>query len=498
MAAPGTVTDPNNPYRSVVGPTWAGGTRANAINYLKPGGASIAKNAIENARRMAQAGGQTPIMGGEEFYGQAGTPSYGQGHQGYGGYQPQPQQRIGYRGPLMQAGGSSPSGLANLYNMQRPGQGAYNNLQDQATVQHWGAGTPTMASYELRERFPQAFGYDPAYDPKKFLAGNVSPSDPRYGSFGASTMGAPMGSGESAGAASSWSGSNTGPQDWLPQQQDQMQDPNSMYGGARAMGGPVGPKPYLVGEKGPEIYKTNSGQMHMVGQNGPEITSFPEDGRIIPNKDIKKYLPARVLGGGVKGSPYTPMSLGPAQGYSQPQVPISPFAMAFVHGPQPQVDPRAAQFANDPNAPDNPWAMARYVRMGLQQQARYKLATDAVQRLQGQQAANPYDQFGPSGGGYTPPMHLANPMNPMLSINTGNPKNTAYMIPGRVGQPIRGMFNTGMGSVPMSAGSDPMNVTFPQANLMDQIRANPQPAFNPANPNNYYQAANPLAALFGE
>lgn len=462
MAAPGTVTNPDNPFKSISGPTWAGGTRANAINYLKPGGASIAKNAIENARRMAQAGGQTPIMGGEEFYGQAGTPSYGQGHQGYGGYQPQPQQRIGYRGPLMQAGGSSPSGLANLYNMRRPGQGAFNAQQDVAAVQNWGATQPTFAHDAIRQMFPQAFPNEiaAANDPFRNISGpNFDPSS------------SPSMTGSAPNGAYSPTRNPTS-SDLFPVGTGPNFDPS-----ARAMGGPVGgPKPYLVGEKGPEIYKTNSGQMHMVGQNGPEITSFPEDGKIIPNKDIKKYLPARATGGQVQG--------------------FSPYAAAFL--PQPQVDPRAAQFANNPNAPDNPWAMARYVRMGLQQQARYKLATDAVQRLKGQQANNPYDQFGPSGGGYTPPMHLANPMNPMLSINTGTPRNTAYMIPGRVGQPIRGMFNTGVGPVPMSAGTDPMNVTFPQANLMDQIRANPQPAFNPANPNNYYQAANPLAALFGE
>lgn len=86
---------------------------------------------------------------------------------------------------------------------------------------------------------------------------------------------------------------------------------------SRAGGGPVreGPlarrireRSYLVGEVRPEVYKAKSGAMEIVGQNGPEIRQFPEDGEIIPfvppwmSRLKAKDLTPREKGGPVEGS----------------------------------------------------------------------------------------------------------------------------------------------------------------------------------------------------
>lgn len=55
---------------------------------------------------------------------------------------------------------------------------------------------------------------------------------------------------------------------------------------SRAMGGPVGSNEYLVGEQGPEPYIGNSGRTSIVGVNGPQIFSPPEDGMILPNSTL--------------------------------------------------------------------------------------------------------------------------------------------------------------------------------------------------------------------
>lgn len=83
------------------------------------------------------------------------------------------------------------------------------------------------------------------------------------------------------------------------QPQDEMMDPNAMYG-ARAKGGPVGKvNPYLVGEKGPEEYVPMHGKPEMVGLGGPEVRTFPDKGKIVPNNK----LPHRAVGGPVQASP---------------------------------------------------------------------------------------------------------------------------------------------------------------------------------------------------
>lgn len=54
--------------------------------------------------------------------------------------------------------------------------------------------------------------------------------------------------------------------------------------GVRADGGPVaGGLSYLVGERGVEAFISKSGNISMIGKNGPELTRFPSSGYVIPN-----------------------------------------------------------------------------------------------------------------------------------------------------------------------------------------------------------------------
>jgi hypothetical protein len=88
--------------------------------------------------------------------------------------------------------------------------------------------------------------------------------------------------------------------------------------GHRAGGGPVGgglaariaaaqakQKGYLVGEQHEELYVGRSGRVGLVGQNGPEIRTFPEDGRIEPHVPewIRRGLKAKDFTGRAGGGP---------------------------------------------------------------------------------------------------------------------------------------------------------------------------------------------------
>lgn len=71
----------------------------------------------------------------------------------------------------------------------------------------------------------------------------------------------------------------------------------------REQGGPVGLRnPYLVNEKGPEMFVDKQGHSAMIGDGSPAIAAFPVDGAVVPSKDLKK-IPARMAGGGVGLSP---------------------------------------------------------------------------------------------------------------------------------------------------------------------------------------------------
>jgi hypothetical protein len=77
-----------------------------------------------------------------------------------------------------------------------------------------------------------------------------------------------------------------------------------------AGGGRIGDRrgrSYLVGERKPETYVSTSGVIQIIGQKGPEIRQFPEDGKILPYvpawaaKAAKASGMARAAGGPVRG-----------------------------------------------------------------------------------------------------------------------------------------------------------------------------------------------------
>ena len=93
------------------------------------------------------------------------------------------------------------------------------------------------------------------------------------------------------------------------------QTPSRQFGGpvrslaSMASMGKPGGRPYQVGEAGPEMFVPNDGgQPSMVGMGGPEITSFPEDGYIIPNHDLGQ--PGSMGGRNPRGRTYNLSSLG--------------------------------------------------------------------------------------------------------------------------------------------------------------------------------------------
>lgn len=69
---------------------------------------------------------------------------------------------------------------------------------------------------------------------------------------------------------------------------------------ARAMGGPTSARtPYLTGERGPELYRSNDGKSsRMLGMNGPEFFSPPKDGYVYNAADTARMI-GRATGGPV-------------------------------------------------------------------------------------------------------------------------------------------------------------------------------------------------------
>lgn len=68
----------------------------------------------------------------------------------------------------------------------------------------------------------------------------------------------------------------------------------------RAMGGPTSARtPYLTGERGPELYRSNDGTTsRMLGTNGPEFFSPPKDGYVYNARDTARMI-GRASGGPV-------------------------------------------------------------------------------------------------------------------------------------------------------------------------------------------------------
>lgn len=298
----------------------------------------------------------------------------------------------------------------------------------------------------------------------------------------------------------------------------------------RAKGGNVKQvQPYIVGEKGPELFIPH------------------QDGEIVPHKDVKKYvfkaLQGREYGGHTQGSGYMtyrmpiqqnqgmgmynpmmgygqqPQMYG-QQGYSAPsQYPqgFNPYAAQFLQQFMPQQQqmqaqvpewqrPYAQALFNNPvssmgvEAPDNPMAMARYIRMGLQDQARKRLAgQEGAQRVAelkaAQVASGMSDQYGNTvyNAGSMPPNYVAgNGSNFDLGITSKYGKGSVKYAPSNTpgmftnldmsGNPVQGLFG---GSFPLHApDNDPGQTTFSKAEAMSKIKA---PKNKPS----------PLASLLG-
>jgi hypothetical protein len=264
MAAPGTVTDPNNPYKSVAGPTWGGGNTNSILAITDPAKASIA---MWKAQKKAQSTGK-PALSQQELYGPVAHGSYGFAPGGG-------QERIGNRGgefsPPSPTSSATGRGLWDYYNMQRPGYGQNNALQDAAQAQHEIAKVPYYSQY--RQQFPWAFPQQPGQKPQQVGQAMATKAVQNAAQIGAATAFNPL-------------------LGILPH---------------LAEGGHNQPKTYLVGEKGMEAYCPDSGGMELIGVHGPEVRTFPEKGEVIPHNKLMRFMgypqpEHRAYGGGVEPS----------------------------------------------------------------------------------------------------------------------------------------------------------------------------------------------------
>lgn len=488
-----------------MGVTWAGGASNNAIAAMNnPAAAAQAWAKAKRQNQLAGANGR-PLPTKQQMYG---VPEHGQwdmgggGEHGHGGGPGwQNQVRIGNEPGTMSAPSpTSPfagNGLTDYYKMQQPGQGEWNGLQDVAQVNHWQATQQDPWAAGIRQKYPWAF-------PASAQQNNQQAALDTGTQVGKTIAGAISG---------------------IP----------GMADGGRSQA-----KTYLVGEEGPEGYCPDSGGMHIVGAQGPEVRTFPEKGEIIPHKKMMRFmgypqpragggrvqpmmqmpgdggveqLPhhhprykpdyregtgkhghgtqdpiPRYSGGPVQGDPR--MMMGGHQGGGQLPPGISQFALPFIQQyMQPQQPqgypntPEAMTYASDPNAPDSPWALARYVRMGLQQAARRRSALEDAKAAVQQNIAQQQEV---AGMGYTP--------NP---FTTGVPFTSKYgsagVTQGRPGAPIHGTFNgmpfghIGGPNEMQPTGDNPNQETWQQSELMKRLESsNPKP-----------KRTNPVSMLIG-
>lgn len=457
MAVPGTSYNPKNPYKSVVGPTWARGANTNAIAAINnPQAAAMARATAQRQYSMGR-GGLPPSQ--QQLFGPVGSPSYGMDSGGQGS-----QFRIGNRnGVMAPPSPTSPQaftgGLHSFYNNQREGMGPLDNLNDAATVDHAIANTPYVTPW--RQQFPWAFPQQGAAGNPGGFAGaamKTNPFHPDNSFLKGSQKGIVSGDYGSSGIIG---------------QHDEMMDENAMYGGGRARGGDTDKSPlaYLVGEEGFEGWKPKSGGMHIIGTNGPEVVQFPEEGEVIPHKDMKKMIKPMRNGGYNQAnySSYSQPQYGFGEPTFQPPPNFSPQAAAYLPQYMPQqpsgIPAGGEAFANDPNAPSSPWALARFIRMGLQQAARRRIANQegadrVAQVKEGQAQLNAMGYTPPSHGGQ--PWAFSNPVRGGGSVSYSPHPRGNFGVLDISGNPADGIWG---GGAPMTASvDDPSQVTWPQAN----------------------------------
>ncbi len=298
MAAPGTVTDPNNPFKAIGGQTFAGGSSNAAYAIQNPYASSMA---LRKSKMRAQAGMGAPVSQ-NELYSDTASPSFGfgTGDPRYGGGgNTQRDRRIGnLPGTMSAPSPTSPfagdsgtgGGLGAFYGANARDEGGnritnpytglpYNSsandrLQQQAALQSSGdqQGLAALGGYNAAV----------ASGNPNYVAGaqqNINAIRAQrgyragYGSQGAGAGGQSpdMGGGTTYNASTGqWE------RDVTP----------------RAKGGPVHKvNPYIVGEKGPEEYVPKHGKPEMIGMQGEEMRTFPQKGKIIPNDKLHMNNP---------------------------------------------------------------------------------------------------------------------------------------------------------------------------------------------------------------
>lgn len=323
MPAPGTVTDPNNPYKAIGGQTFGGGS-SNAMYALQNPQAS--RMALMKAKMRAQAGMGAPVsqqdLYSDTAYGQFG---FGDGSSRGGGQNSQRNVRIGNPGGVMAppsptspaAGGSGGGGLGDLYAMNRkdPITGldampsSFDRLQYNKGMENAGQfGAEAIGNQYLdNPGNPVAAGNLNSFRNARQVLMQNQPKQPQQAQFdGPTTFDADRGG-------------------WMPDH--------------RAKGGPVAsPHTYMVGEKGPEEFVGKDGKKQMIGMDGPEVGTFKEPGKVIPNNKLPRQqlqkMTHRDMGGAVAGSNIPGIGVAvhfPSKGYgAYPSAQIvNP--MAMVH-----------------------------------------------------------------------------------------------------------------------------------------------------------------------
>lgn len=329
MAAPGTSFNPQNPFKSVAGQTYAGG-RTNAINALQNPEDEKRKRTLSMVRARMGTG---PQYTNEELYGNVETPSYGFGN-GRGRTQqmaqpqsPTPQYsdgvlpardgRMGYRGPLQDSGdtGSGLDWLNRGANQSALNEGAKNEVDpvsglsmnptsrqindqlhmiagqgdSEAGVSGRGLGgsrrTAALARYYDARASGDPKAIDAATSEVQGLKDTINkyrPNSPYQLAAGALNAG--IGAvGGMTGATQAIAPKTMGQSVPSPYGAGTDEEDGIKQAMGKAKGGPVsGVHPYIVNEEGTESFQPD-GQKPKLIPGGEHMTTFPKDGKVIPH-----------------------------------------------------------------------------------------------------------------------------------------------------------------------------------------------------------------------
>lgn len=269
MAAPGTVTDPKNPFKSVAGQTYAGGS-ANAISALQHPESSM--KAWEDAKRRYRMGlGTLPTQ--QQLYSDTAHGQFGFDN---GGYADGP--TIGTL-PSM----PKPGGLDSYYAANR-GPSQWDMLQQRPSGSNPFSGVGTV--FDPAASIKGDFSGTPQKQYRNPTASNVFPTGPEFGDPSQAVQGSfpPLGAPMQTYADEQHRENNRLRTDWAAHYQSPtlatpfptgpMLDEYGSPIPGRADGGPV-----------------FEGQPVIVGERGPELMVPKQDATVIPNE----YMPHRHL-----------------------------------------------------------------------------------------------------------------------------------------------------------------------------------------------------------